>query len=361
MQYNPYQQAMIQRRNGEVPEPGEADYNDFLSGGTNSSPPATYSAPPSIPDGSPQSPPYTIPLPPNGNTGITGGIPTAGGAPKTSLYGTLDSGKLDAARGGSRDSAKYQFLAAAERQGGYDPGAVLASLQASDPSRWGGWSASGDKIRYGGNSLDPVFDGLRELDVVHDFDNPNGAAGWGWQDTRAGVGAPTGGAPTGAPTPGGGANTAVGDAFRQALIGLLSRPEPSLSDPELAKQSQAHQVQQQRAADRRRAAAAEQAAAGGTMGGPLSAGIDTILASQGDQNAAYDAGLLADAYDDRRAQTLAALGPALQAMGLDQQQALTIMGLAQNNNQFLQQLQFQIGSRNADLNLQTLIALLGGL
>jgi len=109
-------------------------------------------------------------------------------APATSggkLYGTLDQGKLDAARGGSGDSAKYEFLAEAEKHGYGDVGGILSALQARNGNRWNGWSAAGDKIRYSGGQLDPVFDGLTEFDVAHGYDmGPDKWLGWGWQDTR---------------------------------------------------------------------------------------------------------------------------------------------------------------------------------
>lgn len=131
-----------------------------------------------------QGPPGTPPLPPGQPPPFQPDpSPAPAPTPGAKLYGTLDQGKLDAARGGGQDSAKYEFLSAAEKSGGYDPASVLAGLQQSNPTRWGGWSASGDKIRYGGSNLDPVFNNLKEFDVLHDFDNPNGPAGWGWQDT----------------------------------------------------------------------------------------------------------------------------------------------------------------------------------
>lgn len=101
------------------------------------------------------------------------------------LYGTLDQGKLDAARGGGTDSAKYEFLAEAEKHGYGDVGGILSALQARNGNRWNGWSAAGDKIRYSGGQLDPVFDGLTEFDVAHGYDmGPDKWLGWGWQDTR---------------------------------------------------------------------------------------------------------------------------------------------------------------------------------
>lgn len=181
-------------------------------------------------------PPASQYVPPNGNTGVSGlgggnnpnpyddpgrlGPPDASAQPaaaKTKLYGTLDQGKLDAARGGSRDSAKYQFLSEAEKSDSYDTGSVLSRLQASDPGRWSGWSASGDKIRYGGDkgALDSVFDGLTEFDVQHDQENQGG---WGWQDTSGGPGGLGWGTQGGGPGQGG---TFDGSSLKDALAKLF--------------------------------------------------------------------------------------------------------------------------------------------
>lgn len=145
----------------ELPDPPDTEYN-----------------PPGDPNGQPSGD-Y---IPPNGNTGVSGlGGGNNPNPPQTKLYGTLDHGKL-----ANPASPKYKFLSKAQGFSQYDPAAVLAALQGEDAALWGGWSASGDKIRYGGahNTQDAAFDGLTEFDVVHDFDNPDGPAGWGWQDTR---------------------------------------------------------------------------------------------------------------------------------------------------------------------------------
>ena len=100
----------------------------------------------------------------------------------TKLYGTLDQGKLNDPNHALK-SPKYQLLQTANQgKYGYDQiGDLLKDLQGQNPDRWGGWSAQGDKLRFGGGQLDGAFNGATELDIIHGFKDPNGPGGWGFQ------------------------------------------------------------------------------------------------------------------------------------------------------------------------------------
>jgi hypothetical protein len=371
----------------EAPEPGEEGY---------------------VPPGSDV--PY---VPPNGNTGITGGIdPTtrppggvqpADGQYPASAYAPIpgfDLGKLNGTI--PYDSAaKYspavrtfsRMLGAGVTPSRGNLGPSIAWLQANGfPNAK---AVGDDKIDFGDGNL--PADVIRSDGLVvfqHGTDTPSPAAPSPVAPTTpptglvpiddGGVGTPVG-VPTPKPPPGGvpvgtsmpkepgatGPNNEVGTAFRDALINILNEPEPSLTDPALAARSQANSVAQQRSAERRRAAAAERMAAGGQNGGALDSEVDNILSAQGDAVGAFDSGLLSDAQGERHQRLMGALSPALAAMGIDQQQAQFIQSQLQNNTQFLaslsqqdrqflQSLGFQIGNANANLNLNALIALLGG-
>jgi hypothetical protein len=142
----------------------------------------------------------------------------------------------------------------------------------------------------------------------------------------------------------------VNTAFIDALMKLLNPTQASLTDPDLAAQSQANRVGQQRSYERRRASAAERAASSGTMGGALDGQIDTLLSARGDAESTYDADLLAGKNDQNRESQLAALGPALGLLGLDQ-----------NDEHFDLSIALQKALAEAGLNQSSLLALLGGI
>jgi hypothetical protein len=178
-----------------------------------------------------------------------------------------------------------------------------------------------------------------------------GDGGWAWRTGNEQYG--SGGGGTGLPGGGGGsggANPEVTSAFVAALMKLLNPSQATLSDPDLASQSQANKVAQQRSYERRRASAAERAAQGGQMGGGFDANVDTLLSARGDAEAAFDADLLARKNDQNRESQLAALGP-----------ALSLFGLNQNESQFGRDIALRKALAEAGLNQSAILSLLGGL
>lgn len=169
-------------------------------------------------------------------------------APKanTKLFGTLDQGKLNDPLHAQK-SPKYEFLQMMnEGKYGYDQlGDALKALQEKNGARWGGWEADGDKIRNRSGNVAGEFNGLNEFDVIHGFKDPNGPAGWGWQDTSA----PQGGGPQfdtpppmfmGAQGGGGmdGGDVLGGDAMARIQAALQQYQEPSANLKALLEQLQ---------------------------------------------------------------------------------------------------------------------------
>jgi len=192
-----------------------------------------------------------------------------------------------------------------------------------------------------------------------------GDGGWAWRTGNEQFG--TGPSPGYEPEGGGGqkfddggatvpstttpaAVSGVEQAFVDALLKLMNPTAASLSDPDLASQSQANRIGQQRSYERKRAAAAERAAATGTMGGAFDGQVDTLLSARGDAESAYDADLLAGKNDQNREGQLAALGP-----------AFGLLGLNQSDEHFGMSIALQKALAEAGLNQQALISLLSGL
>jgi hypothetical protein len=125
---------------------------------------------------------------------------------------------------------------------------------------------------------------------------------------------------------------------------------PSIDDPELAAQSSAYRRSQTRSDADERAMLAERAAANGTlMGGQSSGGFDTALQGiherSGENQAAYDADLVGDEVQYRRAEMQGLLDMALQSGDSESARELSMAlaeldaqlrreGLSQQNSQF---------------------------
>lgn len=365
-------------------------------------PPPAYT-PRINPDGSveapePGEPGYVAPgaaapayVPPNGNTGIGGGIPHGPLTPSSSLPGDptgtfptnsgpiqtpasayaaipgFDLEKLNGTK--PYDSAEKYSDAVRLFSRGLGAGVPISRNNLGpmvDYAHANGFpnafAVGDDKIDWDGPGGLPPDDLIRSDGLIvfqHGSDAqqggggvPNGPVGGGTLPSP--VGTQVGGSATGA-------NGEVNNAFQQALVRILNQKDPSLADPALAAQSQANRIAQQRSSERRRAAAAEQRTNAGQTGGALSADVDNILSAQGDAVGAFDADLLGRAYDKRDQQVLAALSPALAAMGLDQQQRQFVLDRAQNDRQYLQDLALRLGIANATFNQNAVVNLLSGL
>lgn len=355
----------------EAPEPGEPDY-------------VAPGAPPPQPLPGNNSP-IAYPGPDNGNTGVTGTAvwPTSGTnqpAYPPSAYAPIQGFDINKLNGTiPYDSPQKYSDAVRVFSRGLGAGGVQISrgnlggmVSFAQANGFPNARAVGDdKIDFG--------DGNGPIDVI----TSDGQIWFQNGDDRFAQPGATSGAPGAAPgapgapgatlttfsTP---ATNPVNTAFQDALVRILNEPEPSLDDPAIAARSQANHVAEQRAAERRRAAAAERSAFGGQVGGPLDSEVDNILAAQGDAEGRFDADLLSTAQQEHWDRIFGALGPALGAMGLDEQKVEFIQsllqndrhfveGLSQQDRQFLQRLGFDIGSFNVDHNMQALLALLQSL
>lgn len=149
--------------------------------------------------GSPMLPGGMPGTPGNPNTGIAGGqtsvapsLPDLGAPPSAAAapahYNTKlmegDAGKL-ADPSHAAKSPKYDFLQLAQ-QGTHDYndlGGMLKELQGgANGGLWQGWTANGDKLKFGGDAsqLDPSWNGVREVDAIGGLHNPNGPQGFRW-------------------------------------------------------------------------------------------------------------------------------------------------------------------------------------
>lgn len=281
----------------------------------------------------------SLPKPVSGNTGISGGM---GG---TVYSGGQASQPIAMKDGPAFNGSNYQEYIMGLLGGGTTSEQKLRSITEQ-------LKAIGveNQIASDGTARGRIhIPGIGPVTLINDKQTW-GDGGWAWRTGNDNYGSGGGGGPlTGGGSPVSGTG-GVDSAFIQALMKLLNPTQASLADPDLASQSKANQVAQQRSYERRRASAAERAAAGGQMGGALDANIDTLLSSRGDAESAFDADLLARKNDQNRQSQLAALGP---AMGL--------LGLNQNESQFSRNIALQKALAEAGLNQQAIMNLLNGL
>jgi hypothetical protein len=190
-----------------------------------------------------------------------------------------------------------------------------------------GQSEFGAGINYGGGDkfTDPTG---RMFDVIGDYGTAGAKKRTGYTtdkryadvtgsggSRRSASGAGRGATGAGAPA----ANSFLSD-IRNIITQRLGalKGTPSIDDPELAAQSSAYRRSQTRSDADERAMLAERAAANGTlMGGQSSGGFDTALQGiherSGENQAAYDADLVGDEVQYRRAEMQGLLDMALQS------------------------------------------------
>lgn len=161
----------------------------------------------------------------------------------------------------------------------------------------------------------------------------------------------------------------IQSAFQGGLLNLMNQSQqtPSLNDPNLAAQSQAFRVAQQRGAERSRAALAERMGAEGTLGGGgFNVGLGQIENARTQAEAGFDANLIGDEVNARRAALLDSLRIAaaagdneaarlLQTQGLQLQERLGLGDLDLRNRGLTQQGQLGRG----DLALRLMLGLQG--
>jgi hypothetical protein len=146
-------------------------------------------------------------VPPNGNTGVSGGIsnpmgtpqeaPTAPPAAPTPYQAKGPAMGLEGFDGtklqNGHVSPKYVFAKHAQGLGVNDRDELLRRLQADESgyfknAKWGG--SKGDILDVGGGPLDPKFEGISQFDVIRAMGE--GGKGWQWGgiDPNGGAAAP---------------------------------------------------------------------------------------------------------------------------------------------------------------------------
>ena len=226
-------------------------------------------------------------------------------------------------------------------------GVTLKGEKAYDPS--GRFIADLDG-NYSG--ADPSQRSRIFLDGIGSDGKPRAASG----GAKATAVAKTAAMGSGAPAPAAPAANPFLDQIRQLLLERMGqmKGQPSINDPELAAQSGAYRRSQQRAGDNERAMLAERAAQNGLLnGGQSSGGFDTALQGVheriGENTSAFDAGLVGNEVQARRAEMQQLLNMALQSGDAESARELS-MALSKMDLEYRRQALSQQGSQfNADL------------
>lgn len=125
------------------------------------------------------------------SSGLAAAAPQAGGTPLATaapaVGGVLegwDRGKLDS----GHDSPKYQVGRILQKYPSTPAGLqqALAEINALGIGTAEIAGSKGDKLRFGGDKLDPRFNGVTEFDVIRAAGE--GGKGWQWMDANAGGG-----------------------------------------------------------------------------------------------------------------------------------------------------------------------------
>lgn len=350
---NRYQTALLDEMN-----PDPASFDNVGSGDTVASRPTDYQGPRGYPEPIAPTAPNTGPTAPITNTGVSGL-----GQPNAYVPGTDARAWIQGLLGGGPTNERTLAALAPQIDAAFGPGSVQ---MASDNT------ARGRLLNIPGYGM---------VTLIGDQQTWGGGP-WAWRTGNEQFGSGGGGGGAAAPaytptslslpttglTDNGTSSTSlvptdprVSPAFVDALLKLMNPTQASLSDPDLAAQAQANRIAQQRSYERRRASGAERAAQSGVAGGGVDAMVDTLLASRGDAEAAYEADLLAGKNTQNREAQLAALGPVLGLLGLGQSESQFTRNLGQNESQFSRDIALRQALSEAGLNQQAIMALLGGL
>src|SRR3990167_6561725 len=252
------------------------------------------------PDSSAESP--GTPAPPVSTPAVQPTVAPGPGTPPPPAYG----GGADYNAPGGLQQQFWNTLGVTGGAGTIAPGMLQG--KAADLQKLGIGVVSPDKIRLPDGTI---------VDVAGDFNPQTGGAAV-WQDPRYSAtggdpGSPGGGAPA-APGAGGGAVSSPGgggfqDQIRALLLEQLGKmgEDPAIDDPALKNQSDAFRRAQVRGGEQQRAALAERAAftglnSGGAGSGAFETGIQGIQEGIGEDTAAFDAGLVGQELQGRRAQ-----------------------------------------------------------
>jgi hypothetical protein len=328
---------------------------------------------------------------PNGTGGVTGNttpppvVPAQTASVSSPLEG-FDAGKL---ADPTHTSPKYVFARIAQQYNIKDPSQREAMLQAlrADPSGYfANATLNGDILDVGANP-NSAFDGYTQFDVFRDFDNAQGPQAAVWQPLGAGGSTQTQGgyAPpagyidniqdtvkvdaNGNPIPNGTTGITSGTTLNSGLNDLVRSQlekwlayDPntvSIDDPALANTAEAYRRGQERTVADRRAASAERLAAQGLgSSGALDASVERGIQDAGNASSEYNANLVLSERDKQVAQLQNYLSQAAGILSRDQETLLRQKLMELQNQQYYDNLGYQIGATDASLNNQLISLLL---